>query len=632
MLKRQTTFLRTSVAFLILFAGFLSDLPAQAQNAQAQNQDIDSTQVARYQLADSFLRAGQYDRAITLLEDLYASSSGNYTFYDKLKEAYEGVKRYDDAIDLVNDRLEGDRSPPLLSDLARLFYLKDEEDRAYATWEEAIDTAPENPNSYRIVYQSLLDVRQFDRAIDVLERAREATGHGDAFRVDLAYLYSLTGRHEEAMVEYLAVLSANDRQLGFVRSRLSRFIEQEEALRASIAATERAVRQEPLNHAFRELLGWLYIEVESYKHAFDAYRAIDRLQKEDGKVLFRFAQMAADAAAYDVASEAFQEILTRYPNAPSAPQALAGYGEMHERWANKSGEHAVDDQGGRTEAPHYEAALDTYQRFLQEHPSHPLYPDVLRWIGRLQQDVFSDLDSAEKTLQEVVSRYPETNAANEAEFDLGRTALMRGKLDEARLRFSRIEERLHTGELAEEARYRLAQLHFFAGEFDAAQTIVDVIDVNTSTDVSNDAIELKLLLMENRGPDSLNTPLESFARAMLYHEQRRPQVALDTLESVLAKYPEHALADDVRFLRANVLRQIGRSAEARDAFAELPLIHPQSHLADRALFSAAEIEERELGADDAAISLYARLLAEYPGSLLASQARERIRALRGGGV
>ena len=627
MLNLVAKFLRPFAALLILAAGLLA-----APDARAQLQAIDSTQHAQYQLADAFLRAGQYDRAIALLEDLYAASDGHYAFYDKLKEAYEGVKRYDDAIDLAEEQIERDRTAPLLSDLARLYYLKDEEERAYAAWDEAIQTAPNDEDVYRTVYQSLVDVRQFERAIDVLERAREATGQADAFLVDMGYLYSLTGRHAEAMQEYVALLAKNDRQLGFVRSRLGRFIEQEEALRASIAAAERAVRQEPLNHALRELLGWLYIEAESYENAFDAYRAIDRLQQQSGQVLFRFAQMAADAAAFDVASDAFREILTRYPDAPSAPQALAGVGEMHERWADKTRERAVDEQGNRTAVPHYEEALKTYQTFLSTYPSHPLYPQVLRRIGRLQQDVFYDVDAAEETLQEVVARYPETPAADAAEFDLGRAALMRGDLDDARIRFSRIEERLRTGELAEQARYRLAQLHFFAGEFDAAQTIVDVIDVNTSTDVANDAIELKVLLMENRGPDSLNAPLAAYARAALYSEQRRPLVALDTLEAALARYPQHALADDIRYLRAEVLRRLGRSAEARDAFAELPMIHPQSYLADRALFAAAEIEEVELSDDDSAIELYTRLLTEYPGSLLVSQARVRIRALRGDGV
>lgn len=618
---------RLAVGFLLLA---IACGIAQPRAAAAQN--MDSTDVARFQLADSFIRAGQFDRAITLLEDLYAASPNNYAFYDKLRTAYESMKRYDDAVDLVNERLSSGQTPTLLSDLARLFYLQDEEERAREIWEEAIDTGPDQPNTYRVVYQSLMEVRQFDWAIEMLESAREATGDPELFRADLAYLHNLTGNHERAMGEYLEILRTNEQQVGFVRNRLSRFVEQEEALRSSIAVASRAVREEPLNRAFRELLGWLYIEIESYDDALNAYRAIDRLEQENGTVLFNFAQMAADAAAYEAASEAFREILERYPEAPSAAPALAGLGEMHERWADRSGERAFDETGGRIAAVHYEEALETYRRFLDRFPNHALYPEVLRRVGRLQQDIFYEFEAAETTLEKVAESYPNTNAATEAQYDLGRLALMRGQMDEARLRFNRLIDRLRTGDIAELARYKLAQIHFFTGEFDAAQSLVDVIDVNTSTDVSNDAIELKLLLMENRGPDSLNTPLQSFARIMLAQEQRQYQAALDSLDGLLARQPSHALADDARYLRAEILRTIGRSEEAARVFQEFPLMHPQSHLADRALFAAAEMFEQELDDADAAARLYAQLLSDFPGSLLAGQARDRLRRLRSDGA
>lgn len=599
---------------------------------RAQGQNMDSTEVARFQLADALLKAGQYDRAITLLEDLYHAAPSNYAFYEKLRSAYEGVKQYEDAIALVQSRLADDRNARLLSDLARIYYLQDDEDLARQTWEEAVATGPTELSTYRIVNQSLLDVRQFEWAIEFLERAREVTGQTGAFRPDLAYLYNLTGVHDRAMEEYLQLLRENEQQLGFVRTRLSRFVEQEEALRSSITVAARAVREDPLNRAHRELLGWLYIEIESYEDALNEYRAIDRLEQQSGQVLFKFAQMAADAAAYDVASEAYREILGRYPDSPAAPQALAALGDMHERWAEKTGERPFNNQNQRLEAPHYEQALASYREFLEKHPEHVLYPEVLRRLGRLQQDVFYELDAAESTLEEVVREYPNTVAAAQAEYDLARLSLMRGELDDARLRFNRLIDRIRTGDLAEMARYQLARIHFFMGQFDAAQSLVDIIDVNTSTDVSNDAIELKLLLMENRGPDSLDAPLRQFAEAMLFHEQRHLQAALDGTESMLSSHPSHPLADDARFLRAELLRALDMSEDAAQAFQELPLLHPHSHLADRAVFAAAETFEHDLDDREAAARLYGRLLSDYPGSLLAAEARSRLRRLREDGA
>lgn len=605
-------------------------LPVYTSRAQA----VDSTLARRFQLADNYFRAGQFERAINLLEDLYDASPNTYVFFDRLKEAYEGVKRYDDAIRLVDDKLEQVPNNPLfLTEKARLLYLKGDEAQAFAIWDEAIELAPDNRNTYRAVYQTLFNVRLLDRAIEVLERGTRELGPNARFESDLAYLYNLTGRHEEAMQAYLDLLIQNPRQVNYVRGRLGRFIEQEEALQAALTVTERVVRKEPLNRAIREILAWLYMEAGDYQRALDTNRAIDRLEKENGRVLYTFAAAAADASAFEIALEAYNDILKLYPDSPIAAEAMLGVGIMHEEWAQKIGERPRDEQSQGSTATHYEQAIATYRAFIEKYPGSPYYPEVLRRIGNLQRDVFFELGEAEKTLQQVVTQYASSRqTSDEAEFDLGRIALLRNNLDEARLIFSRLADRLRTGELAERARFELALIHFYQGEFDAARTLAGVLDQNTSTDVANDAIELKILLFENRGPDSLDTPLRQFARSHLLERQRKYKEAKEILDHLLAQYTGHALADDVRYLRADILRKIGRPSDAYQAFAEIPLMHPESFLADKSLFMMGQVLEYDLDEKDKAIEAYARLLAEYPGSLLAPEARARIRSLRGDGV
>jgi TolA-binding protein len=441
-------------------------------------------------------------------------------------------------------------------------------------------------------------------------------------------LYSLTGQHTAAINEYLALLSDNERRLGFVRSRLSTFIQQDDALSASIEGVETAVRTNPMNLAYRELLAWLHMEAEDYRAAFDVYRAIDRLQQESGRRLLGFARQAADAEAYGVALDAYDELLSRYPDAPVTPEARHSLGDMHRRWAETTGERVFDDRGNRITAPHYEAAVDAYRTYLQEYPDREAYPVVLRKLGRLQQDVFLRLNEAESALREVVNRYPESEAADEARYDLGRLALMRNNLDDARLTFSRLVERLRTGDLAEQARYELALLQFYEGSFETAMARIRSTNTNTSTDVANDAIELKVLILQNKGPDSLNTPLRHFAEARLEHRQRRFNQALATLDTLLTVYGQHALNDEARFLRASVLRDQGRADSAEVAFAELSMLFPQSPLADRSLFEAARLQEEALGDPASALKTYTKILEQYPSSLLAARARERIRALQ----
>ncbi|WP_179862284.1 tetratricopeptide repeat protein [Longibacter salinarum] len=618
----QRTVRFSTVTAGLLIALVIAGLGPNAVNAQSS----DAENMQRFQLADQFMRAGQYDRAIPILEDLYASASDNAAFYMKLKEAYENVKQYDDAIRLVTKRLENYNTPMLMSEKARLQYLAGREDEAYDTWDTAVSLAPERSSTYRIVYQALTDIRRFDRAIDILSQGRDALNEPNAFSIQIAYLHSLVGNHAEAMQEYIAILEQDAARLDFVRSRLEPFVEQGEGLDASIEALQQAVQDAPLNRAYRELLAWLHIENGDFRAAFDVYRAIDRLEKENGATLFPFAQKAADAGAVAVATDAYEEILERHPDAAVAPAAQLGLGDMYRKQARDADERAVNASGERVEAPLYKAAREAYEMFLETYPGHSDVPSVMLRLARLEQDVFRNDDAAETRLNEVIDRVPGSETAQEARYDLGRLELQRDNLNDARLTFSRIVEQVRTGDLANRARFELAQIDFYRGNFDAAETQLDATNENTSADVANDAIKLGVLIRSNRGPDSTHTPLKLFAEAELLARQRSVPAATARLDSLLETYGRHSLADDARMKRAQLLRDQGHTADAAAAFAELPLIHPRSPYADEALFAAGAAYE-ELGDVKAAVKAYNRLLENHGGSILAADARSRLRVL-----
>ncbi len=604
--------------FLVLMGG------PQGASAQA----IDSTLVARYQLAESFLRSAQFDRAIALLEGLLERSPDTYVFFDKLREAYASVKRYDDAIALLESRIvPGEAGTALRAEKARLQYLNGDETRAFATWDETLEQAPGRPGTYLVLYRSMMQMRLFERATAVLEAGRDALGNNNFFQTDLASLYSLTGRHADAASEYLGVLAQNERQITFVRGRLSQHIDQENALNATIAAAEKAVREEPLYRAYRELLAWLFLEGGRYQKALDQNRAIDRLEDQQGRVLYAFAQQAGDAGAYAPALSAFEEILQRYPDAPSAPEARRATGLLYEQWANR----ALEAGDPRSDSL-FSQAMDAYGRFMEIHPGHTLLAEVQYRIGRINQDIFLDYEAADEAFSTVIRRWPTSEVADRASFELARLAVTLDRIDQARVRYARIAERLRTGELAEAARFELALIHFYRGEFDAALSLTESMKENTSADVSNDAIALKVLLVENRGPDSLDVPLRGMAKALLLVRQRSLEEALSEIDTVLDILGNHALIDDLMFERAKLLAALGRYAESVWAYKEFPLIHPDSYLADRSLFAAARIESEILGDDRAATGTLTRLLTDYPGSLLASETRDIIRGLRGDGT
>ena len=596
----------------------------------SRGQSVENSQVGRFQLAESFLRAAQFERAIGLLEGLFEESPGTHVFYERLREAYENVKRYDAAIALVEAKIGSETaSTSYIAEKARLLFLKGDDESAKVSWQAAINSNPGSPSVYLLVYRSLMQIRLFEFAIEILEQGREKLDNAALFQTDLAELYSLTSQHGRAVGQYLELLKINQNQLNYVKTQLGQFLINDQAIAESIEVSEEGVANEPLNSSYRELLAWLYIEAERFRDAFVVYQAVDRLEREEGRMLFSFAQVAADGGSYDVALEAFDEVLRRYPEAESAPDAMRGLGLMQEMWAEALGEQVFDLSGTRSPRNHYDEALDTYQRFLIEYPQHAYFPDVLQRIGVLHQDVFFDFVSAASVLMEVIARYPGTQAANQAEYDLGRLAVTQNRLEDARIRFGRLLTRLRTGDLAELARYELAMLHFYQGDFVAAESYTAVMQENTSTDVANDAIAMKVLLIESMGPDSLNTPLRRFARIKLLTRQRSWEVAMHQLDDLLNEFGGHSLADDMLFEKAALQAMTGDISGAIQLYLELPLVHPTSFFGARSLFQAARLQADQLDDKESAIRTYERILLEYRGSLLTTDTRKAIRVLRG---
>ncbi len=624
----------------LLFLAFaLSALPAQAQRPRVPDRVIqeelsapDSAHAARFRLAQSFVGAAQIERAIAILEDLYADRPSDNSYYNALKEAYEAVKRYDDAIFLIDGALARDvpgAEHQLVVEKARILYLNGDERGALATWDGVLDSAGDQERLYRLVYESMMQVRLIDRAILALERGRAGTERPELFQTELAYLHSLVGAHDKAMDEYLALLSVNARQINYVRGRLSQALQQEGAMEASLPIIDARVRHNPDIRSFRELFAWMLMEDSQYQRAFEEYRILSREEEEEGRILYDFATQAADMGAFEIAATAFGEVLDEHPDAPVAADAQLGLAGMHRRHGDK----LAESTGADAALPHYEATVAAYRSFLNWFPGHTEYPEVLRRIGDLQQNVFFRHDDAELTLLEVVRRYPNSAAAHQARFDLGRLAIDRNQLEAARIIFELLEADLgRHNTLADRASFERALIHFYQGELAIAGVLLSSIKQKTTSDVANDAIELRVLLLENPGPDSANAAVQQFAAAKLLFRRRQVEETIDATDKLLGYWGQHPIADDTRYLRAQALRAAHRTDEALLAFGELPLVHANSPLADRSLYQYATILDDEMGRPAEALKAYYDLLLRFPGSLLVPEVRERIRSLRSEGV
>ncbi|MEL6615532.1 MAG: tetratricopeptide repeat protein [Bacteroidota bacterium] len=579
-------------------------------------------------LARRLIESGQTDRAVVVLEDLYAENPGTSAVWSRLLDAYKAARRFDEALAHIDARIEAEGPNAYVVALrASTLFASGDPDGATAAWAEAIALAPEAAQTYRTVANSQTGLRLYAEAAATLTAGAVQLDDDEAFVLERAHLWGLGGDYRESARLYLTVLGDDETAARNVQNQLARLSESSGALEGFRAAVDSAVAGDPFNAAFREMAAWVALEQEDYDSALDATRAADRLQRGDGRAVFRFAEAALAGGALDAADAALDDVLDRQGDGPLVAPALLYRARIAEARAEASGERPSTGEP----TPLYDRARDAYVQFAADYPQSPDTPEALRRLADLYLDVYLAPDRAEVTLNQLIASTFDAATVGQARLDLGRVALQRGDLFDARDRFVSVEEQIRIGPLAEQARYELALIDFYEGYLFSALARAEAMDDNTAADVANDAVSLRLTLDENAGQDSTQNALRLYGRAALLHRRGLHADALATLDSldVLdAKDPLRPLGDESLILRAHVLRASGDARASLGVLGRLPQEHPRSYFLDRALFAEAEIYERDLLDPSAALDAYGRLLDLYPGSLLAPRARERLRDLR----
>ena len=183
--------------------------------------------------------------------------------------------------------------------------------------------------------------------------------------------------------------------------------------------------------------------------------------------------------------------------------------------------------------------------------------------------------------------------------------------------------------MGHEAKYRNARICYYTGDFAWAQTQLNALKASTSKLISNDAIDLSLLITDNFNLDTIFEPMEIYARADLLIMQRRFDDARLTLDTLIENYPGHSLEDEILIVLGDLEMKEGDIDGAIEYYTEVVDLHFDDITGDDALYNLATIYDEILKDFGKAEELYSRLLFEFSGSLYTVEARKRFRELTG---
>lgn len=592
--------------------------------------------VVKLRLAQSFERSGDWERAIPIYESLLFGDPQNFVYYDALRRGYIQLKEYDKAIELIRYRLTlQPESPLMLSTLGGVYYQKGEEQLADSIWQAILRSNPSNISLYRLIANQMMEFRLYDQAIALFLQARNVTGDPNVFTGELANLYGVFQQYENAAREYVRLLTQQPSQLADIQSRMSLFLNRPEAITSATKAIREMLQARGDIIPLRQLYAWMLMEGNDYSGALEQYRIIDRTSNARGVELFNFAQRAFEEKELGTAVRAYQEVLAIPPPKELQPAARFGLARATEELSASLLSDSSNSTGYREAWPVSESrpsvsnALGLFEAVIRDYPQTPIAAQAYFRVGVIKRDRLFDLDGSLAAFAGIPAIVPDSPLALESSLAAAGVLLARNDLAGSRSRYLSLLRQRDPLQ-RDRVLFHLAELDYFTASFDTALVTLKRLSGQSSTDLANNALELRYFVEENMVTAA--PALKLFASSDLLLRQRKYAEAFEGFRDVVRRYASAPLVDDATIRIGDIQLLLGKPLEAINTFRSMVSDMTGSILRDKALLRIGEVYEQRLNNPALAIEAYEELLKLFPLSLHAEEARRRMRKLRGDAI
>jgi len=609
--------MKTRIAVIISFCLFLS---TQAQQRTDQ----------KLTLAQSYEQIGEYDSAAKIYEELYGSDPSNFQYISALYRVYTQTKNYAALVNILDERVtKNPEDIEAYGMLGSTYYMMGNEEKALEVWNEPFRDKNVNPVFYRLIANYALDRRAFDVAIELYEEGKNASNDKVIYSFDLARLYSMTMQFEKAAQQYCDILSIDPSQENIVETRVFENINRPGALDAILKGIEKCADNGNISYSY--LLAKLYIEKKSSQKAYELYLDIDSKQSSKGRELFNFARQMYSEKDYALSAEVFKKITELYPDSPIIPQAYLGYARSLEASLFEDYEKILPlwkpyFASEKFQSEKTEEVLNAFNVVtnLFKH-SDPSYASILR-KAVIEFYLLGNYEEAKRLLTTIINEAPLSSNSAEAYQELGNIALIDGDLNEAEKDFSAVTKLLNASEAQKNnAVYKLGKVKFYQGNFDEAKKYFSQILTNLKDNSANDALEL-LLFLNPEMNDSSN--LLVYADAEFLAEQKKFEEAAGDYKKLADNQQAFVLSTIASIKYAEMLLAVDNYPESIAVLEGVAAQGEKNIYADKAVYLLGKINQYGIKNYSKAEEFYQKLLADYPKSIYADDARAQILLLQ----
>ena len=136
--------------------------------------------------------------------------------------------------------------------------------------------------------------------------------------------------------------------------------------------------------------------------------------------------------------------------------------------------------------------------------------------------------------------------------------------NEALIYYSQIQTSLKNSIISQEARFRVAKASYYKGDFKWAESQLKILKSSTSQLIANDALDLKLLISDNKYDDSTQTALKLYAKADLLAFQNKTNEAIAKLDVIIANHKTESIMDQALYKQARLFEKLNIAKLEKD--------------------------------------------------------------------
>lgn len=586
-----------------------------------------------FRIAINYYNNGDFEKAVLYFEKIAANKS-NIEIYNPYRISLIEINELKTAEKLIKQEVK--KFPKkyfLIIDLGNIYKLYNKVEKSNGYYSQAINKIDEKTSFNQIENLALGFEKKgmIDLALKVYQLGNQFNANKLIYNQKIASIYNRKGETALMIKTYLALIEQSSGYYTLVQRNLSNSIDLLNDMgRRKILknALIRESQKHPNNIVYNELLGWYFTAVNDFNSAFIQIRAIDKKANAKGSKLLEFGESCFVNESYDVALKSYNQIILNYPQTQVAGQAKAK--KLKTLKAKLlSGVNVEQDQLILLKE-NYTNTIEEIKKYFKSYQTDRRYIDAIRGLADLEAYYLHDYKAAEDHLKTILNSYGvPIKIKGEVKIELADIFVLKGQVWDASLLFMQVEKAFKEDALGHQAKFKNARVYYYTGEYEWCQSQLDVLKASTSKLISNDAMELSLLITDNFNLDTSRLTMNLFAKADLLIVQHKYKEAEQLYDSINKLNSYHTLNDDILFRKAKIAIVEQDFEKAILALTELLADYGDDILADNALFLLGDIYEHNIYDLEKAKESYKSILFNHKGSLFMVEARKRYRKLTG---